>query len=176
MEISEPGIKKDEILIINDSNFNPENVCIVTGAGGGIGRATAIAVGANKLTVVGLDVNEKNGEETRQLVKKMGGTMRFIRADLTFDDEMEAAVKEAAKLGNIKYLANIAGIQHIDSIENFPMEKYDYMQSLMVRAPVYLSKLVIPYMKKSKDGTGAVGNMASIHAHICTLNKVSYNI
>jgi 3-hydroxybutyrate dehydrogenase len=46
----------------------------------------------------------------------------------------------------------------------------------MLRAPFYLSKLTIPHMKKSSDGTGVIGNMASIHAHICTLNKPAYNI
>jgi len=176
MEILEPEIDRQEILILNDPNFNPGNVCIVTGAGSGIGRAVAIAGAANNLTVVGLDVSEKDGEMTRELVSKMGGKMRFIRADLTLDSDIEGAVKEAAKLGTIKYLANIAGIQHIDSIENFPMEKYDYMQRLMVRAPFYLAKLTIPHMRKSGDGLGVVGNMASVHAHICTLNKASYNI
>ena len=176
MEILEPEIDKQEILILNDPNFNPGNFCIVTGAGGGIGRAVAIAAAANNLTVVGLDVSEKDGEITRGLISKMGGKMRFIRADLTLDSDIKEAVKEAAKLGTIKYLANIAGIQHIDSIENFPMEKYDYMQRLMVRAPFYLAKLTIPHMRKSGDGSGVVGNMASVHAHICTLNKASYNI
>jgi 3-hydroxybutyrate dehydrogenase len=89
---------------------------------------------------------------------------------------MERAVSEAAKLASIKYLANIAGIQHIDAIENFPMEKYDYMQQLMLRAPFYLSKLTLPLIRQSNDGTGAIGNMASIHAHISTLNKPVYNI
>ena len=56
------------------------------------------------------------------------------------------------------------------------MEKYDLMQRLMLRAPFYLSKLAIPHMKKSKDGTGVIGNMASVHAHICTMNKPVYNI
>jgi len=46
----------------------------------------------------------------------------------------------------------------------------------MLRAPLYLSKLSIPHMKKSDDGTGAIGNMASVHAHICTVNKPAYNI
>ncbi len=73
-------------------------------------------------------------------------------------------------------MANIAGIQHIDAIENFPMEKYDYMLRLMLRAPFYLSKLTIPYMRESKDGTGVIGNMASVHAHISTVNKPAYNI
>jgi 3-hydroxybutyrate dehydrogenase len=176
MDIREPEIKKQEIHVINDDNFNPGNVCIVTGAGGGIGRATAIAAAANDLTVVGLDIREEQGEMTRKMVGDMGGRMRFIRADLTLDSDMERAVAEAATMGSVKYLANIAGIQHIDSIENFPMEKYDYMQRLMVRAPLYMSKLTMPHMGNSSDGTGVIGNMASVHAHICTLNKVSYNI
>jgi 3-hydroxybutyrate dehydrogenase len=73
-------------------------------------------------------------------------------------------------------LTNIAGIQHIDSVENFPMAKYDQMLSLMLRAPFYLSKLVIPHFKKNADGKGVIGNMSSIHGHICTLNKPAYNI
>jgi len=176
MDINEPEIKRDEILILQDQNFKPENVCVVTGASGGIGRATAIAAAANNLSVAGLDFNEEEGKKTEELAKRMGGRMVFIKTDLTVDADMDNAVAEAAKLGTIKYLANIAGIQHIDSIENFPMEKYDYMQRLMLRAPFYLSKLTFPHMKKSSDGTGAIGNMASIHAHICTLNKPVYNI
>ena len=89
---------------------------------------------------------------------------------------MEHAVKEAAKLGAIRYLVNVAGIQHIDSVENFPMGTYDMMMSLMVRAPFYLSKLTIPCMRKGPDGKGAIGNMASIHAYVSTINKPVYNI
>ena len=95
----EPEIRKSDILIIQDENFNSENVCIVSGAATGIGRAVAVALAANGLMTVGLDIN--------------------------------------------------AGIQHIDSVDNFPMEKYDFMQRLMLSAPFYHSKLVIPYMKKA---------------------------
>lgn len=176
MDISESQIKKKEILILNDDQFNMNNICIVSGSGTGIGRATAIAVSANKLMTVGLDINEEEGKKTQRLAREMGGQMIFIETDLTRDDEIEHAVEEAAKLGTIKYLANIAGIQHIDSVENFPMEKYDLMQKIMLRAPFYLSKLTIPHMKSSADGTGVIGNMASAHAHICTVNKPVYNI
>lgn len=176
MDISEPAIEKKEILYLSDENFNVSNVCLVTGAGSGIGRATAIASAANNLMTVGLDIDENEGKKTQKMAREMGGQMIFIKADLTSDDDMEKAVSEAAKLGNIKFLANIAGIQHIDSIENFPMEKYDTMHRLMLRAPLYLSKLVIPHIKKSPGGTGAIGNMTSVHAHICTINKPAYNI
>jgi 3-hydroxybutyrate dehydrogenase len=56
------------------------------------------------------------------------------------------------------------------------METYDLMQKVMLRAPFYLSKLCILHMKKSEDGTGAIGNMCSIHGHMVTRNKPVYNI
>ena len=115
---------------------------------------------------VGLDLNEEEGMLTQKMAREMGGQMIFVKTDLCRDEDIKHAVLEAAKLGSIKYVANIAGIQHIDSIENFPMEKYDYMLNLMLRAPFYLSKLTIPHIKTSSDGTGAIGNMASVHA-IC---------
>jgi 3-hydroxybutyrate dehydrogenase len=176
MDIREPEIKREEILILKDDDFREENVCIVTGAASGIGRATAVAAAANGLLTVGLDIDEKGGEDTVGMVKKIGGRMVFIKADLSVDSDIEMAVKESAGLGSIKYLCNIAGIQHIDAVQDFPMEKYDLMQRIMLRAPFYLAKLAIPHMKKSKNGTGVVGNMASAHAHICTMNKPVYNI
>jgi 3-hydroxybutyrate dehydrogenase len=175
-DTKEPEIKKADILILQDDNFSTDNVCIVTGAATGIGRATAIAAAANKLMTVGLDINETEGRKTEMLVRKMGGQMVFMKTDLCRDEEIESAISEAAKSGTIKYLANIAGVQHIDAIENFPMETYDLMQRLMLRAPFFLSKLTIPHMKASSDGEGVIGNMASIHAHICTAKKSAYNI
>ncbi|MEW6673498.1 MAG: SDR family oxidoreductase [Thermodesulfobacteriota bacterium] len=176
MNIAEPEIMRDDILFLNDDDFNPDNVCIVTGAASGIGRAVAIAAAANNLVSVGLDVDEAEGKKTQQLARDFGGQMIFIKTDLSRDDALQHAVSEAAKVGAVRYLANIAGLQHIDAIENFPMEKYDYMLKVMLRAPFYLSKLCIPHIKKGKDGKGAIGNMASAHAHICTLNKPAYNI
>jgi 3-hydroxybutyrate dehydrogenase len=176
MDIREPEIKREEILILTDDDFREENVCIVTGAASGIGRATSVAAAVNGLLTVGLDIDEKGGEDTVGMVNKIGGRMTFIRADLSVDSDIEKAVKESAGMGSIKFLCNIAGIQHIDAVQDFPMEKYDLMQRIMLRAPFYLSKLAIPHMKKSKNGTGVIGNMASAHAHICTMNKPVYNI
>jgi len=175
-DTKEPKITREEILVLQDKNFNHNNVCVVTGSGTGIGRATAIAAAVNNLMTVGLDINEDEGRKTQKMARDMGGQMIFIKCDLARDEDIETAISEAAKVGTIKYLANIAGIQHIDSVDNFPMEKYDQMQSLMLRAPFYLSKLSIPHMKKSSDGKGVIGNMASVHAHICTKNKPVYNI
>ncbi len=176
MDIREPEIRSKEILRLDDPDFCRENICIVTGCGTGIGRATAVAAAANNLTTVGLDIDGIEGEKTCEMVKALGGAMTFLKTDLTRDNEIETAVEQAASLGQIKYLVNVAGIQHIDSVENFPMETYDLMQTLMLRAPFYLSQLVIPHIKKSSNARGAIGNMASVHAHISTKNKPVYNI
>lgn len=176
MDIAEPDIRREDILILKDPHFHVGNVCIVTGVGSGIGRATATAAAANGLLAVGLDINEEGMARTVDLCQAMGGRMIPVEADLTRDEDIDRAVAEAARAGQIKFVANLAGIQHIDSIQNFPMETYDLMQRLMLRAPFYLSKLAIPHMKGSSDGMGVVGNMASIQSHICTLNKPVYNL
>lgn len=175
-DIKEPDIAKEDILVIEDPQFNTNNVCIVSGCGSGIGRATAVAAAGNRLMTVGLDVDEAEGKKTQALARELGGQMIFIPTDLTDDAQIAAAVREAARLGQIRYLANIAGIQHIDPVERFPMEKYDLMMRIMLRAPFYLSQLCIPHMRENADGVGVIGNMSSVHGHICTLNKPVYNI
>ena len=155
--LKEPEIHREDILIVVDKYFKRANVAIVTGAASGVGRATAIAMGANGLTVLGVDVDEKRGAETVEMGKVLGGKIVFQKADLSRDQDIQAIVKEAQKLGTVKFLANIAGIQHINAVEDFPMEMYDRMMAIMLRAPFYLSKLCIPQMKKSEDGAGVIG-------------------
>ena len=174
--MKEPEIHREDILIVVDKYFKRANLAIVTGAASGVGRSTAIAMGANGLTVLGVDVDEKRGAETVEMGKVLGGKIVFQKADLSKDHDIQVVVKEAQRLGTVKFLANIAGIQHINAIEDFPMEMYDRMMAIMLRAPFYLSKLCIPLMKKSEEGTGVIGNMSSIHGHMVTKNKPVYNL
>lgn len=177
-EVSVPPITRDRIHTVDDESFREENCCIVTGGGSGIGRAIALAAAENGLTAVATDVDEDGLEGTVDRAAEIGvrGSIETVTADLTEDDDVRRIVEEAASIGDVKYLANVAGMQHIDSIEEFPMEAYDRMHRVMLRAPLYLAKLCIPHFRGTDDGRGCVGNMASVHGHYVTSDKVAYNI
>lgn len=168
-------ITPDDLLTVPDPAFTDENVALVTGAGNGIGRAIALGLAANGLTVVGTDVDEEGLDEVEATTEDLGLDGRFVGApgNLTDDDAMRSVVDAAAEEGQIRYLVNVAGIQHIASIAEFPMEKYDQMHGIMLRAPLLLTKLCWPHFEAA--GGGVVCNMASVHGHYVTRDKVAYN-
>ncbi|WP_226042505.1 SDR family NAD(P)-dependent oxidoreductase [Natrinema sp. DC36] len=170
-------LTRDDLLELEDPNYTAENVAIVTGAGSGIGQATALAFAANGLTVLATDRDEEGLAETRTQSEDLSlpGELVTVVADLTNDDGLERIVDEAAEQGNVRYLANIAGIQTVAPIESFPLEKYDLMHDVMQRAPMVLTKHCLPHFRDNEDGRGVVGNMCSVHGHIVTRDKVAYN-
>ncbi|PSP78556.1 D-beta-hydroxybutyrate dehydrogenase [Halobacteriales archaeon QS_4_69_225] len=175
-ELSPPPITEDRVLTLDDERFHPDNVAVVTGAASGIGRATAVALAVNGLTVVGLDVDEAGLDDTVETVESLDADGRAVAAptDLTDDAACEAAIEAAAEAGQIRYLANIAGMQHIASVPEFPMDAYDDVLGVMLRAPFLLSKLVIPHVRATDDGVGAIGNMSSVHGRYATRDKPAY--
>lgn len=175
--IEPPELTADAVMQISDPHFRTDQVAIVTGAASGIGRATAVALAANGLTVLATDVDEEGLWRTEDIAVSLGvaGRIERVAADLTDDNEVEGIVETAAEEGQIRYLTNIAGLQTIASIEDFPMETYDHMQQVMLRAPLLLSKLVIPHLKQIEEGRGAIASMASVHGHYVTRDKVAYN-
>ncbi|WP_135851542.1 SDR family NAD(P)-dependent oxidoreductase [Halorussus salinus] len=173
-EVTAPEFAPEDALVVDDDRFAPENAALVTGAASGIGRATALVLAENGLTVVGTDVDEEGLAETRERATDhdLPGTVETVAGDLR--EDVPAIVDAAADHGSIAFLANVAGMQHIDPIEEFPMAAYDRMQEVMVRAPVQLSKECLPHMRET--GFGCVGNMASVHGHYVTSDKVAYNV
>ncbi|UPV99453.1 SDR family oxidoreductase [Halorussus gelatinilyticus] len=173
-EVTPPEFAPEDALVVDDDRFAPENVALVTGAASGIGRATALVLAENGLTVVATDVDEDGLAETRERAADhdLRGTVETVAGDLR--EGVPDIVDAATDRGNVAFLANVAGMQHIDPIEEFPMEAYDRMQEVMVRAPVQLSKECLPHMRE--NGFGCVGNMASVHGHYVTSDKVAYNV
>ena len=169
-------VTHDSVMTVDDPAFDAGNVAIVTGAASGIGRATAVALAANGLTVLATDLDEDGLADAVDRADEIGvdGRVETYEADLTNDDDIAGIVDDAADRGDVKYVANIAGLQHIDPIEGFPVEKFDLMHRVMLRAPFVLAKHAIPHIRESEGGTGAIGNMASIHGHTATEDKAAY--
>jgi 3-hydroxybutyrate dehydrogenase len=175
-DLSAPDLTSDDLLVLEDPHFSADTVAIVTGAASGIGRATAVGLAANGLTVVGADIDEEGLAETDDIARDLGADGEVIAAptDLTDDEAITATVEAATAEGQIRYAANIAGMQHIASIDEFPMEKYQLLQDVMLRAPFKLAQEVMPHIRDADDGVGAIGNMSSVHGHYATKDKAAY--
>ena len=171
-----PELAREDVLTLDDPHFDGDTVALVTGGGSGIGRATALALAHNGLTAVATDIDEDGLDETvaKHAELDLDGTVETVVGDLTDDADIERAVERAAECGAIRYLANIAGLQTVAPIEEFPMDEYDRMQEAMLRAPLALTKGCLPHMREASGG--AVGNMCSIHGHYVTRDKVAYNM
>jgi 3-hydroxybutyrate dehydrogenase len=176
MALSAPELTPEDLLRIDDPHFRTDNVAIVTGAASGIGRATAVALVANGLTVVGADIDAEGLEETADIIEGFDadGAYHGVETDLTDDGDVEAVVEAAAEAGDIRYAANIAGMQHIASIAQFPMDKYDLLLDIMLRSPFKMAQEVMPHIEATDDGVGAIGNMSSVHGHYATKDKAAY--
>lgn len=178
MDLSTPEPTPDDILRLDDPYFTAETVAIVTGAASGIGRATALGLATNGLTVVGADIDTEGLDETAGRIEAFDveGQFHGVDTDLTDDTDVEAVVEAAADEGELRFVANIAGMQHIASISEFPMERYDLLTDIMLRSPFKMAQAAIPHIQSTDDGVGAIGNMSSVHGHYATKDKPAYII
>ncbi len=137
-------------------------VAIVTGAGSGIGRATAQAFAAAGARVVVNDRDESGGPETVRLIEDAGGEALFARADVTLMDEVQAMVDAAiATWGRLDIAFNNAGIEgesaptHLESAAT-----WDKVIAVNLTGVWQCMKAEIPAMLAA--GGGSIINCASV--------------
>ena len=149
-------------------------VAIVTGAGGGIGRAVSLALSDVGAKVLLVDLSKESGQETEAQILKRGGTALFVSADVSQVQDVEAYVKVALDTwGQIDIFMNNAAWQgEISSLINYPVEMFDKVMAINVRGVFLGLKYVLPAM--IKQGKGAVINTASLGAYIGTRNLGPY--
>ncbi len=145
-----------------------DRVCIVTGAASGIGLAIAETFANDGAKVVMADVNEAKLQEESARIGAV-----YFKGDLSKREDCKALVDFAVeKYSKVDVLANVAGIQTVSPIEDFPEDKWYFMMDLMLTAPFLLTKYCWPYMKE--QGWGRIINMGSIHGLIASEYKSAY--
>lgn len=141
-------------------------VAFITGAGGGIGRATAERFAEEGAKVVVAEINEASGQATAESARGMaansGGDAHFVRCDVTDRASVEAAVAEAvARYGKLDVLHNNAGGSTMQDgpVTTAPEEEFWRVIKLDLYGTFLCSKIAIPEIVKA--GGGSVINMAS---------------
>lgn len=150
------------------------SVAIVTGAGTGIGRATAIDFAEKGVKVVVADVNLPEGNKTVSLIKGMQQEAIFIKCDVAVEKDVQAMVAATiSTFGRLDFACNNAGIEGV-SAELSAMSKGDWQRVIDVNLTgVFLCmKHEIPEMLKG--GGGAIVNMASILGQVGFANAGAY--
>lgn len=137
-------------------------VALVTGGGGGIGRATALAFAEEGATVVVADVMVEGGEETVQMIKKAGGETLFIKTDVSRADDVASLINKAVDAyGRLDCAFNNAGIEgEIASLQDLSEENWDRVININMKGVWLCMKYEIPQMLK--QGSGAIVNTSSI--------------
>jgi NAD(P)-dependent dehydrogenase (short-subunit alcohol dehydrogenase family) len=124
-------------------------VALITGAGSGIGRATALLFASEGAAVIVSDVDAKGGEETVRQIAVSGGKAVFVRCDVSNPEHAKQAA-EAAKnsFGRLDILFNNAGIISRRSVVDTTIEEWDRVTGVNLRGVFLMSKFAIPLMSQ----------------------------
>ena len=136
-------------------------VCLITGTGGSIGRATALTFARQGAAVVGCDVGVEDAEQTAALVHGAGGSMVSLQPCLLDDPTECAKLVDLAlrEFGRLDVVFNLAGRAHFGELENVSDGDWDAARRDEVDLIFYLTRAAWPHLKASR---GVVVNMASL--------------
>jgi NAD(P)-dependent dehydrogenase (short-subunit alcohol dehydrogenase family) len=138
-----------------------KKVAIITGAGSGIGKATAELFAKEGAKVIVSDINEANGKSAVDEIKKTGGEAFFVKADSSKPEDNEALVKQAIeKYGALDIAVNNAGIGGpLGETGKYPIDGWQKVIDINLSGVFYGLRYQIPAMLEKG---GSIVNIASI--------------
>ena len=151
-------------------------VCVITGAGGGMGRVASQLFAAEGARVVVAEFAEAAGEETVRLVREAGGQASFVKVDVSSEPSARAMIEHAvATYGRVDVLYNNAGVmpEADNSVIDTDVATWDEVMAVNVRGVFLGCKYAIPRMVD--QGAGSIINIASFVALLgCSVPQDAY--
>jgi NAD(P)-dependent dehydrogenase (short-subunit alcohol dehydrogenase family) len=149
-------------------------VAIVTGAGRGIGRATALELAQLGADVVVAEMDLAGAEKTAAEVKMLGRRSLALKTDVTSRADLAAmAQRTRAELGRIDILVNNAGIYRAAPTLDVTEEHWDAIMDVNAKAVFFASQAVLPTMIAQKRGN--IVSLASMAAKVGSRTNLPYN-
>src|SRR5919198_1310906 len=148
-------------------------VGIVTGASSGLGKATAVALAQAGADVVLLARSKADLEHVADRVEAAGRRALPLPVDLAREDHILSAVEQSlARFGRIDALVNAAGTDVPGPVVDLPVEAWDRVLGVNLRAPFLLARAVFPHMRQA--GRGTIVNISSVAGKRGWANAAAY--
>jgi NAD(P)-dependent dehydrogenase (short-subunit alcohol dehydrogenase family) len=145
-----------------------DKAAFITGGGSGIGRATCLLFAREGAKIVAVDIDEKAGMETIDLVKGLSGEVVFIRCDVAHEKEVKRAIDTAVQtFGGLHILYNNAGVLWRDrdfEITRTDEKAWDRVMAINLKGMVWVCKYGIPEL--IRQGGGTIVNIGSGAAYM----------
>jgi NAD(P)-dependent dehydrogenase (short-subunit alcohol dehydrogenase family) len=150
-----------------------DKIAVVTGAGSGIGRATALRFGEEGASVVVSDKNGAAAKSVADAIVAAGGTARGMEIDVTRSAEVKRLLDETvAAFGRLDILVNNAGYGIVGTVESTSEEEWDALLSVNVNGVFYGCKHAVPIMRA--QGGGVIVNTASTTSRVGVRDRAAY--
>jgi NAD(P)-dependent dehydrogenase (short-subunit alcohol dehydrogenase family) len=140
-----------------------DRTALVTGAGHRVGRAIAVALGAQKMRVaVHYNSTGDGAKETLRMIEKAGGSGETFGADLTRPEQLTGLVESVVKrFGGLDVLVNSAAVMLRTPLGETDASQWDDIMALNLRAPFLLSQAAAPHLRRAR---GVIVNIADLAA------------
>jgi glucose 1-dehydrogenase/3-oxoacyl-[acyl-carrier protein] reductase len=143
---------------------------LITGAGSGIGRATALRLASEGGAVLCLDVRGETAEETAAMVEDTGGRAVGVQGDVRRREEIERALALAVdRFGKVTHLVNNAAVATGSGLATLDDEEWHFVLDVNLKGVFLTTQVVAPAI--TETGGGAVVNVSSIESEIVYASK-----